>query len=1084
MSKKINKTKTGNVVKSPTVSRRIAQALRTGARELDLSGLGLTSLRESIGNLSQLRTLDLSRNQLTDLPASISQLHDLQILDLSYNQFAELPECIVGLTHLGKLNLQGNQLAGFPESFFRLIELLDLNVSSNRFTDLPDSISQLSELQELNLANNQLSDFPESILQLTRLKNLNFGGNQLRDLPESISNLTQLSILNLMANKLSDLPEAIFHLTELRQLNISNNQLADLSRSISKITKIESLTLSSNSLSQLPDSMSSLKSLSSLEISQNKLTKLPDSLGELTRLSNLNVSYNEIAELPPGVERLTELTTLNFSNNQIAKFPPMIGKLTLLRMLFCDDNNLTELLDLGQLTRLRILSLSGCALRSLPDSVGSLTALRTLYLDHNKLEDLPTALLDLPALKEIFLHGNQGLGLPTEVLGAPWTETLPGEKEAADPRKILEYYFRVKRGGRPINEAKLILVGRGSVGKTSIVNRLVYDTFKDEHKTEGIKISEWKLRLNDSEDVRLNVWDFGGQEIMHATHQFFLTQRSLYLLVLNGREGGEDADADYWLSLIESFGGDSPVILVLNKTGEHPFDLNRRALQQKFPFIRDFIKTDCQHGTGIRELLLAIKRETDRLEDLRKKFPAGWFSIKDQLAAMEDNYLSFQEYRKICERNGEPDSKAQEDLAGFLHRLGVALNYKDDPRVQDTHVLNPHWVTNGIYRVLNSEKLQKQKGEIRLNDLGRALDKSEYPAAMRRFIFDLMKKFELCFSFPEDDTRYLIPELLDKQQPSDADLYDPVDCLNFHYHYPILPEGLVPRFIVRTHTLSEGLPRWRTGVITEFEGCRALVKADLQDKKVFIRVKGPQSSRRRLLAVIRSDFERIHRDIRNLQPREMVPVPDYPDVVVSYEKLLAMEREQIRRFPEYADGKVIEVNVQDLLNGVDLEGEPRREKREVEIRAVRLFISYSHRDDSIRKELESHLKIMQRQGLVQMWSDRRITAGDDWKGQIDKNLENADIILLLISSDFIASDYCYEKEMTRALERETKGEAKLIPVIIRDVSWKTAPFGRLHALPTDGKAVELWEHKDSAWRSVSEGVEEVVRALRVSADVK
>jgi len=184
-----------------------------------------------------------------------------------------------------------------------------------------------------------------------------------------------------------------------------------------------------------------------------------------------------------------------------------------------------------------------------------------------------------------------------------------------------------------LNEAKLILVGRGAVGKTSIVQRLVDDRFDpNEKKTEGIQITEWPLRLHDYEDIQLHIWDFGGQEIMHATHQFFLTQRSLYLLVLNGREGGEDADADYWLKLITSFGGDSPVIVVLNKIKEHPFDLNRLALQQKYPLIRGFIKTDCADGTGIIELRKAIERETDHLEDLRAAFPASWFTIKDQLA--------------------------------------------------------------------------------------------------------------------------------------------------------------------------------------------------------------------------------------------------------------------------------------------------------------------------------------------------------------------------------------------------------------------------------------------------------------------
>src|SRR5262249_34696467 len=160
------------------------------------------------------------------------------------------------------------------------------------------------------------------------------------------------------------------------------------------------------------------------------------------------------------------------------------------------------------------------------------------------------------------------------------------------------------------------------------------------------------LCLHGHENVRLHIWDFGGQEIMHATHQFFLTQRNLYLLVLNGREGSEDTDADYWLKLITSFGGDSPVIVVLNKIKEHPFHLNRRALQQKYPIIRDLIKTDCEDRTGIMSLRKAVERETDCLEHLRDAFPASWFTIKDQLAGMQKNYLTFDEYCTVCEQHG------------------------------------------------------------------------------------------------------------------------------------------------------------------------------------------------------------------------------------------------------------------------------------------------------------------------------------------------------------------------------------------------------------------------------------------------
>ncbi|MCI0691348.1 TIR domain-containing protein [candidate division KSB1 bacterium] len=857
--------------------------------------------------------------------------------------------------------------------------------------------------------------------------------------------------------------------TDATELDLSGLGLTELPEALGQLMQLQALNLYNTQLTVLPEWLGQLTQLGWLDLSDNKLTALPEWLGKLTQLQRLYLSANQFTVLPKSLGQLTQLVELRLSNNQLTTLPK----------------------SLGQLTQLLILDLHNNQLMALPESLGQLMQLQQLDLSYNHLTVLPESLRQLKSLGLLFLHGNSALAIPVEVLGPTRENVFRKDAQLSDPSKILEYYFRMLGGRRPLNEAKLILVGRGSVGKTSLVNRLLHNRFnKNEKKTEGIRITEWPLRLNHSEEVRLNIWDFGGQEIMHSTHQFFLTERSLYLLVLNGREGGEDADAEYWLKLIESFGSDSPVIVVLNKIKEHPFDLNRRALQQKYPAIRAFIATDCKDHIGIKELHKIIKKETDRLEHLRDAFPASWFNIKDQLAGMKKNYLSFEEYCKVCAKNGEKDAAAQEKLAFYLHSLGIALNYKDDPRLQDTHVLNPHWVTNGIYKILNAERLAKQKGVIHLKNIPSILDSKKYPSRMHCFLFDLMKKFELCFSFPDDDTRYLIPELLDKQEPVDTKEFPPQSCLNFEYHYPILPEGLLPRFIVRTHMLSEGLSRWRTGVILKFEANRALVKADVHEKKVFISVLGPAASRGRLLAIIRSDFERIHRDIFKSPPVEMVPLPEYPHVVVPYRELQIMEEQGEKELKKVVGEQVLNLDVQMLLNGVDLQGTVmvRRERtgrrpqfNYVTIMVpvpVRLFISYTHKDERQRNELEIHLKLLQRQGLIETWHDRKIEAGEEWKRKIDNNLERADIILLLVSADFIASDYCYEIEMKRALERHEKDEARVIPVIVRDCNWHKAPFAKLQALPKAGKAVKKWADKDSAWRNVAEGIERVVEEIR------
>ncbi len=745
--------------------------------------------------------------------------------------------------------------------------------------------------------------------------------------------------------------------------------------------------------------------------------------------------------------------------------------------------------SVARLSQLQTLYLDYNQLTTLPESVTGLSQLQILSLSYNQLTTLPETLRKLTQLERLYLHGNEALGLPAEVLGPAWDEFSAKRAKAS---AILDYYFRAQGGGeRPLNEAKLILVGRGAVGKTSIVNRLIHGTFEDAKKTEGIRITEWPLTVGEKkEQVRLNVWDFGGQEIMHATHQFFLTERSLYLLVLSGREGVEDADAEYWLKLIQSFGGNSPVILVLNKIKEHPFDVNRNALLRKYPFIREFVKTDCADATGIEELRRTVERETDKLEHLRDAFPASWFSIKDKLAGMKRNYLSFEEYRRECAELGERDPQAQESLAFHLHNLGIALNYKDDTRLKDTHVLNPHWVTGGIYKILNANRLEKQKGEISLKDLPAILDAKDYPKEMHGFLLDLMKKFELCFDLEGRDGVYLIPELLDKQQPDEANDFDPAECLNFQYHYPVLPEGLLPRFIVRTHVLSDDetrTTRWRTGVILRLEENLALVRGDAQERRVLINIKGPVAGRRRLLSIIRANFDRIHGSIKNLKPVEIVPLPQQPDAYVPYVELLAWEESGKRDFEKVVDGRIIPLNVLRLLNGVETEGERAsasgmRPSQEIERgRAARVFVSYSHKDERQLNELKTHLSPLERLRLIETWYDRRIVAGEDFGQKINENIDSADVILLLVSADFIASKYCYEVEMKRALERHAKGETRLVPVIVRKVNWKVIPeLSKLEVVPKDGKPVSGpdWPTKDTAWCDVSERVQKVLEEMR------
>ncbi len=144
---------------------------------------------------------------------------------------------------------------------------------------------------------------------------------------------------------------------------------------------------------------------------------------------------------------------------------------------------------------------------------------------------------------------------------------------------------------------------------------------------------------------------------------------------------------------------------------------------------------------------------------------------------------------------------------------------------------------------------------------------------------------------------------------------------------------------------------------------------------------------------------------------------------------------------------------------------------------VDIFFSYSHRDEALRDALETHLALLKREGAIRAWHDRRIGAGREWEGAIDRHLESADLVLLLISPDFIASDYCFDREMGRALERHRAGDARVVPVILRPCDWQTADFARLQALPKDGKAITTWRNRDQALVDVVRGLRSAVAEL-------
>ena len=378
------------------------------------------------------------------------------------------------------------------------------------------------------------------------------------------------------------------------------------------------LDLSRQGLTEIPTEVFQLQNLRSLNLYSNKIVKISDSIAQLQNLIEINFSSNQIVEIPDAIAQLQNLRSLNLSKNKIIKIPDVIAQLQNLIGLYLWDNKIVEIPDaITQLQNLRLLYLSSNEIVEIPDVIPQLQNLRWLDLSHNKITRILKPIEYLVTIDH-FDFSNNPLAIPPEIL------------DKNELEKILNYLLQLYRSEfRPLHEAKVLLVGQGSVGKTSLKKQLIHNQFdQHESKTDGLEVEYWPIEINENK-IRLNVWDFGGQEIYHATHQFFLTKRSLYLLVCNCRTSEEENRLEYWLKLIETFGDQSPVIIVGNKKDEQPLDINRKALLEKYPNIKAILETSCLNGQGIAELRNAIMQEIGQLKEVYDPLPLPWFEVKE-----------------------------------------------------------------------------------------------------------------------------------------------------------------------------------------------------------------------------------------------------------------------------------------------------------------------------------------------------------------------------------------------------------------------------------------------------------------------
>ncbi len=596
-------------------------------------------------------------------------------------------------------------------------------------------------------------------------------------------------------------------------------------------------------------------------------------------------------------------------------------------------------------------------------------------MSNNKITQLPPEIFELPLDIKWKFDDSNSIFLGNNPLDSPPIEIVErGKKE------VVKYLLSLESEEKqPLTEVKLLLVGDGGAGKTSLIKRLLGLNFDEkESTTHGININNWKIK-DDTKEIQVNIWDFGGQEIMHSTHQFFLSKRSLYILVLDSRK---DEKAEYWLKHIESFGGDSPILVVMNKIDENQsFEVNRKFLKEKYPSIKGFYRVSCKTKHGIDGLCDDLKQYLGKIQHISTTWPKSWFNVKIKLENMTEPFISYEEYEHLCCEEGIIE-EAQDTLVDFLNDLGVVLHFNDFTLL-DTHVLEPKWVTNAVYKIINSKELSDSNGILKLNLLNSILKKSQkedfyYPPTRYKYIIDLMKKFELCYSV--DEQTVLIPELLEVEEP--AFDFNHKETLNFLLQYTdFLPKSVIPRFIVKMNEDIKDNLRWRTGVVLESNYyASAVVKSDEDARKIYIEVTGNRQSD--YLSRILENIQSINKSFTNLNVDERVPMTDNPKITVPYSHLISLGRSgKTSIIPE---GTTKEYEIKDLLRRYPFEGFVMYQQNTNQLINIHFETNTQNGDTIMRDKIENRGSVIGSQGTNSQGTVDIQTFNQVWQENIDE----------------------------------------------------------------------------------------------------
>jgi len=759
----------------------------------------------------------------------------------------------------------------------------------------------------------------QEIIERTRReqsKTLHFSsaelGGRLEEIPNEVFNLTQLETLDLFGHNIREVSERVRNLPNLKRLSLIRNPIENvpdipgLALDWASYLRCRK-TLSRQNVSEIWIDIDEKQSLKRKRASEPQLRRELALLPSLRMLHIGSFGISDDTEIPKPTEDVQDLIdhlshfqlleSLSFFGLLLEDVPAGIRNLMSLRALIMHGVELREIPDwLGELSHLQHLDFGLNHLTALPASLVNLSELETINLDLNRFTEIPEVVFRMKNLHRLSMSCRRWRGyeasirqVPASILQLPMLQSLdvsehpietpPPEVVKEGVEAIKNYWRQQQEAGIDyLCEAKLIIVGEAGAGKTTLAKKIKnpeYQLESQERSTEGIDVVRWsfpaavRVKRDGREelhqtDFKVSIWDFGGQEIYHSTHQFFLTRRSLYVLVADDRK--EDTDFNWWLQVVELLSDRSPLLIVQNEKQDRQRDIDLGSLRAHFLNLGEAFRTNLATNRGLNELERAIRQELENLPHIGTPLPKTWSQVRTALENDPRNYLTLDEYLTICQQNGFTRREDKLQLSGYLHDLGICLHFQDDPVLKNTVILKPKWGTDAVYRVLDDHAVLDNRGQFGPNDLARIWSDEQY-SSMRDELLRLMMRFQLCYQLPGTEA-YIAPQLLSPTRP--AYEWESADGLVLRYDYDFMPKGILTRFIVAVnHLIADQNLVWKSGVILAREGARAEVIEDYPRRKITVRLNGTDS--RSLLAIVDDQLERIHAAFLRLKYDKFLP---------------------------------------------------------------------------------------------------------------------------------------------------------------------------------------------------------------------